>query len=328
MLCCFCRLVGGTYTLIRTQRQGLAVSHQSTPDLVSRSSDKLTRRLRRAGPPHSGRAPQTFCVPAALRVPNAAIRVTLCSCPNDHIWKAPCFADRSVVVEYRSFGRRESAASCASIGAQAALRRSPHQPENRTESPMGIILFIAFLAVVGWIAYLRMKRAQTQMVGQKFEWSPSNALTILGVLMLIPGFWILRVVGWTETRTTDLVTGETTTESTFGTQFAKALVFFVIGAALIFAAKVMAKKQTGWPPAVRREMDRLGLTPPRSGAQYPHSPSSAVAQSQGSSRFNSPPGWPVPPPGWTPSPDWSPDASWPPAPPGWQFWSTDNQPAD
>ncbi|MBB4916415.1 hypothetical protein FHS44_003503 [Streptosporangium saharense] len=37
-------------------------------------------------------------------------------------------------------------------------------------------------------------------------------------------------------------------------------------------------------------------------------------------RFNSPPGWPVPPAGWQPPQGWQPDPSWPPAPPGWQFW--------
>lgn len=40
-------------------------------------------------------------------------------------------------------------------------------------------------------------------------------------------------------------------------------------------------------------------------------------------RFNTPPGWPVPPPGWAPPKDWQPDPSWPPAPPGWQFWVQD-----
>ncbi len=39
------------------------------------------------------------------------------------------------------------------------------------------------------------------------------------------------------------------------------------------------------------------------------------------SRFNPPPGWPVPPPGWTPPSGWSPDPSWPPPPPGWSFWT-------
>ena len=37
-------------------------------------------------------------------------------------------------------------------------------------------------------------------------------------------------------------------------------------------------------------------------------------------RFNPPPGWPVPPPGWKPGPGWQPASDWPPAPPGWSFW--------
>jgi WD40 repeat protein len=40
-------------------------------------------------------------------------------------------------------------------------------------------------------------------------------------------------------------------------------------------------------------------------------------------RYNPPPTWPAPPHGWTPEEGWSPDPSWPPAPPGWQFWITD-----
>lgn len=40
-------------------------------------------------------------------------------------------------------------------------------------------------------------------------------------------------------------------------------------------------------------------------------------------RFNTPPGWPPAPEGWTPPPGWAPDPSWPPAPEGWQFWVED-----
>lgn len=47
-----------------------------------------------------------------------------------------------------------------------------------------------------------------------------------------------------------------------------------------------------------------------------------------SRRFNSPPGWPVPPAGWTPGPGWTPDPSWPEPPEGWQLWIDDEaQPA-
>ncbi|MCP2336054.1 DUF3761 domain-containing protein [Actinomadura rupiterrae] len=38
-------------------------------------------------------------------------------------------------------------------------------------------------------------------------------------------------------------------------------------------------------------------------------------------RFNPPPGWPDPGPGWTPPPGWLPNPAWPPAPPGWDYWS-------
>jgi len=37
-------------------------------------------------------------------------------------------------------------------------------------------------------------------------------------------------------------------------------------------------------------------------------------------RFNAPPGWPEPEPGWAPPPGWNPDPSWPPAPDGWRFY--------
>jgi hypothetical protein len=43
-------------------------------------------------------------------------------------------------------------------------------------------------------------------------------------------------------------------------------------------------------------------------------------------RFNPPPNWPAPPPGWTPPTDWQPDPSWPPPPDGWQFWVEDPPP--
>lgn len=45
-------------------------------------------------------------------------------------------------------------------------------------------------------------------------------------------------------------------------------------------------------------------------------------------RFNTPPGWPLPPPGWVPPAGWQPHADWPPAPPGWQFWVIDQSPTD
>ncbi len=40
-------------------------------------------------------------------------------------------------------------------------------------------------------------------------------------------------------------------------------------------------------------------------------------------RFNPPPGWPQPSPGWQPPPGWAPDPAWPPAPQGWVFWVPD-----
>src|ERR1700744_4507656 len=42
----------------------------------------------------------------------------------------------------------------------------------------------------------------------------------------------------------------------------------------------------------------------------------------------SPPNWPAPPEGWFPPPGWAPAPDWPPAPAGWQFWVTDDQPAN
>jgi hypothetical protein len=42
-------------------------------------------------------------------------------------------------------------------------------------------------------------------------------------------------------------------------------------------------------------------------------------------RFNTPPGWPEPPPGWLPSSDFTPDPSWPPPPEGWELITDDGQ---
>lgn len=44
-------------------------------------------------------------------------------------------------------------------------------------------------------------------------------------------------------------------------------------------------------------------------------------------RFNPPPGWPKPRPGWTPPPNWAPPAEWPEAPEGWQLWVADEEPS-
>jgi hypothetical protein len=45
-------------------------------------------------------------------------------------------------------------------------------------------------------------------------------------------------------------------------------------------------------------------------------------------RFNAPPNWPMPPPGWVPPAGWKPDPSWPPPPPGWPLWLPDNGAGD
>src|SRR5215467_11729082 len=41
-------------------------------------------------------------------------------------------------------------------------------------------------------------------------------------------------------------------------------------------------------------------------------------------RFNPPPNWPPPLPGFVPPPRWQPDPAWPPPPPGWQLWVPDD----
>jgi Domain of unknown function (DUF4190)/Septum formation len=45
-------------------------------------------------------------------------------------------------------------------------------------------------------------------------------------------------------------------------------------------------------------------------------------------RFNPPPNWPPPPPGFVPPPRWQPDPSWSPPPPGWQVWVDDPPPGE
>ena len=45
-------------------------------------------------------------------------------------------------------------------------------------------------------------------------------------------------------------------------------------------------------------------------------------------RFNPPPNWPAPPPGFVPPPRWQPDPAWPPPPPGWQLWVPDDSEPD
>ena len=54
----------------------------------------------------------------------------------------------------------------------------------------------------------------------------------------------------------------------------------------------------------------------KSSMSIPPAPSKSI-------RFNPPPNWPAPPPGWTPSQGWAPHPSWPPPPAGWQLWIAD-----
>jgi hypothetical protein len=54
----------------------------------------------------------------------------------------------------------------------------------------------------------------------------------------------------------------------------------------------------------------------RSAQQQPGQPAQVY-------RFNPPPNWPAPPPGWVPMPGWRPSPEWPAPPPGWQLWIDD-----
>jgi len=45
-------------------------------------------------------------------------------------------------------------------------------------------------------------------------------------------------------------------------------------------------------------------------------------------RFNPPPDWPAPPPGWVPPAGWTPLPEWPAPPAGWQFWVDDDTVGD
>lgn len=65
------------------------------------------------------------------------------------------------------------------------------------------------------------------------------------------------------------------------------------------------------------DRNRAQTAPPPNAPSGPYPPPNTVGG--GMTRFNPPPGWPVPAE-WTPTPDWKPDPSWPPAPPGWRFW--------
>ena len=42
-------------------------------------------------------------------------------------------------------------------------------------------------------------------------------------------------------------------------------------------------------------------------------------------KYNPPPNWPTPAPGWTPPAGWKAPANWPPPPNGWQFWLPDKK---
>ena len=59
---------------------------------------------------------------------------------------------------------------------------------------------------------------------------------------------------------------------------------------------------------------------PRAARPRRRHPATPECADESRERFNTPPGWPEPPPGWTPPPGWQPNPAWPPAPPGWQFW--------
>ena len=53
-----------------------------------------------------------------------------------------------------------------------------------------------------------------------------------------------------------------------------------------------------------------------------------MASTPTSWKFNPPPGWPEPPPGWTPPPGWAGPPGMPPAPDGWQWWFPAYDPND
>lgn len=191
---------------------------------------------------------------------------------------------------------------------------------------MGVLIGIGIWALVAYLVYKLFRRTMTRNrpAGQKFELTPATAAAILGMLVFIPGLWILEVEGWQETMSIDIDTGQTSTTSTFGSQLARAAVYFAIGAALLFAARILAEKQTSWPPSVQQLMRQPRPTPRSSPNVSPPTNDPFNRSAPVTARFNPPPNWPPPPPGWSPDPSWKPDPSWPPAPPGWQFWIDDS----
>jgi hypothetical protein len=182
------------------------------------------------------------------------------------------------------------------------------------------------IAIGLYIAYRRIRSSwqwnrSPDAAGQKLQLAPANVTAIIAILLVIPGFWVLSVEGWKETTTFDLQTGQETTSSTFGSQFAHAMVYFALAGALLFAAKIMRDKRIEWPPTIQQPLQRSGLVPPVVSHPAPAGSIDAVGEPQAQAHFLVPPGWPVPPPGWTPPEGWTPDPEWPPAPEGWQFWS-------
>jgi hypothetical protein len=142
---------------------------------------------------------------------------------------------------------------------------------------------------------------------KKWELTPASVAAVLGMVFFLPALWVLRVEGWKDTTTIDLATGQTSESSTFGSQFAKAVVFFLIAMAFLFAAKVMAAKRAPWPPAVHQLLEQVGLVsppPPPWGAPPPGS-------------YPQPPSWPAPPPQWggPPPGSYPQPPSWPAPPP-------------
>lgn len=188
------------------------------------------------------------------------------------------------------------------------------------------MLTVIAIAIGLYIGYRRFKsnrqwNSSPDGSSQKLQLTPPNVTAIIALLFVIPGFWVMSVEGWQETTTFDLETGERTTSSTFGSQFAHAMMYFAIAGALLLAAKFIRDKRIEWPPAIQQPMQRLGLVPQTVAHPAPIGNVTTVSEPQTASQFQVPPGWPVPPAGWTPPQDWTPDPQWPPAPDGWQFWT-------
>ena len=99
-----------------------------------------------------------------------------------------------------------------------------------------------------------------------FDLQPRHVARGLGVVVLLPVFYIFGIQGVTTEREIDLLTGEVNSTSNLGSQLGKAAIWILLALGFAYAERVARARNTQWPTGIHRYLVDAKLAAPQSSA--------------------------------------------------------------